>query len=430
MPPLEEIDNKFEQLRQGLPENLEQLAREHKAFQRAKKIKSVFELLRVVMLYSIGQLSLREIAGWFTGRGQRMTDEAIRGRLHACVDWLKALLVEMLPRVQLPEREGGWKLIICDGSVLNGPASQGVDYRFHLSFDPLEQKIEQLLLSDAKTGESLKNFRHGPNSLVLGDRGLAKAPAMIAVQESGADLLVRITPQYLVLKDLNGDRLELVRKLVRARRQTRLSFEVLVEDAKSGKTIPAYVHAARLDEKAVNRARRRIKRRASTQGSMVKKETLILSEWLLLLTTVPPSILPAEAILELYRVRWQVELLIKKFKSLLDADALRAQAGSPLAEVYLLGKLLFGLLVENRALKRVGNQWTLMIAGRLATWWRIWKMIAAEIKEAVLDTHSWDGLDWREMLKVLGERRRKRKLQVIPEAIANWLKGKSVTNPI
>jgi hypothetical protein len=429
MPP-EEIDIKFEQLRQELPENMERLAREHKAFQRAKKVKSVFELLRAVMLYSIGELSLREIAGWFTGRGQRMTDEAVRGRLHSCGNWLKALLVEMLPRVQWPQREGGWKLIICDGSVLNGPGSQGVDYRFHLSFDPLEQKIDQLLVSDAKTGESLKNFQHGPNSLVLGDRGLGKAPAMIAVRETGAHLLVRITPQYLVLKDLNGCRLDLVGDLARAHTQTRLSFEVVVEDAKSGKTMPAYVYAARLDEKAVNRARRRIKRRASTQGSMVKKETLILSEWLLVLTSVPPSLLPAEIILELYRVRWQVELLIKRFKSLLNADALRAQAGSPLAEVYLLGKLLFGLLVEGRAMARVGNQWTLMISGRLATWWRIWKMVAAEIKEAVLNSVGWDRLDWRETLKVLGERRRKRKLQVIPEAVADWLKGKPVTNPI
>jgi Transposase DDE domain len=429
MPP-EEIDIKFRQLQQELPANMEQLAREHKAFQRAKKFISVFELMRAVMLCSIGELSLREIAGWFTGRGRRMTDEAVRGRLHACPAWLKAMLAEMLPKVQLPEREGGWKLIICDGSVLNGPGSQGVDYRFHLSFDPLRQKIDQLLLSEAKTGESLKHFRHAPNALVLGDRGLAKAPAMIAVRQQGAHLLVRFTPQYLILKEFSGRRLNLVWHLARARTETRLSFEVLVEDAKSGKTFPAYVYAARLDEKAVNRARRRIKRRASTQGSTVKKETLILSEWLLVLTTVPPSILPAETILELYRVRWQVELLIKRFKSLLNADALRAQSGSPLAEVYLLGKLLFGLLVEWRAIARVGYQWTLMINGRMTTWWRIWKMIAAEIKEAVLDTTRWDRLDWREMLNVLGERNRNRKLQLISEEVANWLKGKSITHPI
>lgn len=429
MPP-QEIDSKYERLKQELPAELAELAREHKAFLRARKLKSVHDLLRAVLLYSIGDLSLREIAGWFTGRGQMMTDEALRGRLHACSDWLKALLVKMLPKVELPDRDGGWKLIICDGSVLNGPGSKGVDYRFHLSFDPLDQKLDQLLLSDFRKGESLKNFQHSPNSLVMGDRGFAKAPAMIATRETGAHLLVRITPQYLILKDLNGHRLDLVGQLERAQVESRLSFEVFVEDAKSGQTIMAYVHAARLEEKAVNRARRRANRRARNQVGTIKKETLILSEWLLVLTTVAPDALPAETILELYRTRWQVELLIKRFKSLLNADALLAQAGSPLAEVYLLGKLLFGLLVERRALERIGNQWTLMLSGRSATWWRIWKMIAAEIKETVLNTIGWDRLDWREMLKVLGERKRKRKLQMIPDAVANWLKGKPVTNPI
>ena len=48
---------------------------------------------------------------------------------------------------------------------------------------------------------------------------------------------------------------------------------------------------------------------------------------------------------------------------------------------------------------------------------------STSLVEGVLD------LAWREMLKVLGERKRKRKLQVIPDAVANWLKGKPVTNP-
>jgi hypothetical protein len=425
------LDSKFEQLLQELPIELEKLALEYKAIRRKRKFKSPADLMRAVLLYSIGDLSLREIAGWFIGQGSRISDEGIRLRLHECSDWLKALIAKMLPQVELPNPEGGWKLIICDGSVLNGPASKGVDYRYHLSFDPLEQKISELFLSDAKTGESLKNFQVSSNSLVLGDRGLAKAPAMIAVRKTGAHLCVRISPQYLILNDLSGQRFDLIEHLRRARAdEPSLTFEVQIQDAKSRETISGYVHARRLSPEAVNRAKRRIHRRNSSQGSTVKEETLILSEWLLLFTTVPPLVLPAEAIFELYRVRWQVELLIKKFKSLLKADALRAKVGSPLAEVYLLGKLLYGLLTERRAMARVTNEWALMITGRLGTWWRIWKMVAAEIKESVLNTITWDLLDWREVLSVLGERKRKRKLQMIPDRVVKWLKGKSITDPI
>jgi hypothetical protein len=105
----QELDSKFRRLLQELPAETEGLAREYKAFQRARKIKTVFDLLRAVMLYSACDLSLREIAGWFSGRGQRMTDDAVRGRLKCCAEWLRSLLGEMLPTAQLPDRAEGEK---------------------------------------------------------------------------------------------------------------------------------------------------------------------------------------------------------------------------------------------------------------------------------------------------------------------------------
>ena len=39
-----------------------------------------------------------------------------------------------------------------------------------------------------------------------------------------------------------------------------------------------------------------------------------------------------------YRLRWAMDIAIKRWKSVLDVDALRAKAPSPLAEVWLHGK--------------------------------------------------------------------------------------------
>lgn len=425
----QEFDSKFQQLEQELPVEIEELAREHKAFQRVRKIKTVSDLLRAVMLYSVCDLSLREIAGWFTGRRRRITDEAVRRRLKCCVKWVAALAGKMMPAVKLPARLNGkkaWKLFIRDGSVVNGPGSKGTDYRFHLSFDPLEQKIGEFHVYDVKTGESLKLFKHDEDTIDLGDRGFAKAPALIATRRSGAHFAVRMSPSYLALRDREGNKFDVLEQLCKTDDAVSLSFEVLVRDSKTGETCEAYLHAHRLSEGAANKARRRVKRKSKKDGKTIKQTTLSLCDWLLVLTSIAPSELPAKEILELYRVRWQIELLIKRFKSLLDADCLRAMAGSPLAEVYLWGKLLFALLVEARTLKRVGNDCMQMIDGRKVTCWRIWKLIAAEIKETVLQTLAWDDLDWREMLNVLGERKRKRKLQIIPDAIVQWLRGKPI----
>lgn len=419
----QEFNSRYEQLRQELPPETEALAREHQAFSRERKIESGDELLYTAFLYSIPDLSLREIAGVFVGTGKQITDEAVRQRLIACPKWLGSLLGKMLHATKLPQRgDGSWRIVICDGSQISGPGAKGTDYRWHIAYDPLTQEACQLILSDAHTSESLSLYRLGKGDLVLGDRGFAKATALVQTRLQGAHLVVRMTPSHLKLETREGEQFDLVAALRSAREETRLSFALAVHDGKSGMTIPVWIHAHHLNEKQINRARRRLKRKASRNSYTPRERTLFLSEWVLVLTTVPPEELSANLILELYLVRWQVELVIKRFKSLLAGAKVRAKKGSPLAEVYLLGKLLFAVLVERFAIKRLGNEWTQMIGTRTATWWRVWKLIAAELKEAVLNTASWSDCDWKAVLQALSERKRKRKLQVIPPAVVEWLK--------
>lgn len=420
------IDSKFQELKQQLPPEVEQLARKHKVFARARKIKTVFELLRAVMLYSIADLPLRNIAGWFTGRGQRMTDQAVRWRLQGCAKWTEAIIGRMLPEITLPspaKGESKWKLTIVDGSVVNGPGSEGTDYRLHLGIDPLQQKMTKLEVKDVKTAESLNLFNYAEGEIVMGDRAYAKAQALIRTIKKKAQIVVRMTISYLSLYDTFGRKIDLVEILRKAGSGQSMSLEVEIRDSQTRESCPAFLHARRLSKEAANQARSRARKKATRNCRKVKPQTLFLAEWLLILTSIPPTLFPADVIFELYRVRWQVELVIKRLKSLLNADALRARAGSPLAELYLLGKLLFALLVESRMIERAGRDYGRMIGNRDATQWRVWKMIADEIKEAVLNTLTYTGLDWYEMFKVLGERRRKRKLQIIPDAIAKWLRS-------
>lgn len=428
MPP-QELDNKFPQLLQALPSNWESLAHEHKAFVLPRRFKTVAQLLRAVFLYSACDCSLRAVAGWFTGRDQRRTDEAVRLRLRGCRAWLAALLGQMLPAVSWPESAAAqpWRLLIRDASVINGPGAQGTDYRLHLSYDPCAQKLEECQLYDAHQSEGLQLFRHAARTLVLGDRGLAKAKGLLAVRQAGAHFCVRMSPNYLALRTPAGAPFEVLGALQQAGAVQELTFAVVVRETKSGATCPAFLHARRLSQQAANQARRRAKRRAQANGHALKQSTLCLCDWLLILTSVSPEVLPAEVSFELYRVRWQIELVFKRLKSLLALDALRAKAGSPLAEVYLWGKLLFALLLEGWAAQRVAPAELRLDGERRLTSWRLWKLLVAELKEAVLETAAWAGLDWRAVLSVLGERRRKRKLQGLPTAVAQWLQCQPAT---
>jgi len=420
--PLQEITSQYAQLRQELPPESAQLARECQAFQRARVIESAEDLLYLVLLYSIADLSGREIAGVCTGNGKAISDEAVRQRLAACPKWVEGLLGKLLPTSPLPPRAAGsWQLVICDGSPISGPGAQGTDYRWHVAYDPVAQQIRDLQVSDVHTGESLTRYQLGPGTVVLGDRNFAKAPALVATRTQGAHVVVRMTPQYLPLWTRTGGAFDLVAALRAARAQSRLSFALQVRDAQRGHALAVWLHALHLNEQQCNRARRRAYRHARRRGRTPRAQTLLLSEWVLVLTTLPPEELSAEVILELYRLRWQVELVIKRYKSLLAAARVRAKRGSPLATVYLVGKLLFAVLVERRALARLGNVWTQMLATRQATWWRAWKLIAQEVIGAVLNTAAWSEWDWHAVLRALAERGRHRTLQVVPAAVAEWL---------
>ena len=422
--PLHDVASKYAALRQELSPESAQLARECHAFARARVLESPDDLLSLVLLYSIGDLSLREIAGVCTGSGKPLTDEAVRQRLAACPQWVESLLGKLLPARVLPERaEGAWQLVICDGSQISGPGASGTDYRWHVAYDPVAQQVRDLQVSEVHTGESLTRFTWGPGTVVLGDRNFAKAAALIATRACGAHVVVRMTPQYLPLWTRTGEAFALVAALQAGQARPRQSCALQVRDPQRGTVLPVWIPALHLNEQQCNRARRRAKRQAQRRGRTLRAQTLFLSEWVLVLTTLSPQELGAEDILELYRLRWQIELVMKRYKSLLAAARVRAKRGSPLATGYLTGKLLFAVWVERRAVARLGTEWTQLLTVRVATWWRIWKLIAKEIQDAVLDTVRWQEWDWQAVLRALAERPRHRKLQVLPPVVAAWLQS-------
>jgi hypothetical protein len=290
-----------------------------------------------------------------------------------------------------------------------------------LSFDALQQQACQLQVTTCRPGESLARFEFAVGDLVLADRAFAKAPQLLWVLTQGADFVVRCTPQYLQLLDASGAPFDLLAALRASSELSPGSFAVEVCDAKTQQCFKAWIHARRLTDEQSNRARRKARRKAKSAGKTIKAETLFLCEWVLLLSSLEPAVMSAEVILQLYGVRWQVELLIKRLKSLLEAAKLRAHKEGALAEVWLWGKLLYAVLVEELAMKRCGNEGTQMKPERRAPWWRIWQMLSMEVKPAMLDTTAWAGMDWQAVLSALSERRRKRKLQRLPDEVLKWL---------
>jgi hypothetical protein len=112
-----------------------------------------------------------------------------------------------------------------------------------------------------------------------------------------------------------------------------------------------------------------------------------------------------------------VELAIQRWQSRLDVDALRARQGSPLAELWLHGKLLYALLVDKRMRRIMGDRWGWLDQERTATWWRHWKLLHAAVAPQISGALHWPEQRWTECLQVMAERPRRRTLPRLPVVV-------------
>jgi len=109
--------------------------------------------------------------------------------------------------------------------------------------------------------------------------------------------------------------------------------------------VPCRLIAVRVPQEVANLRRRDLHADARRRGQAVSQERLRLAAWTLFCTNVPPDRLSGQEVLVVARVRWQIELVFKLWKSAGHlAHSRSAKPWRVLCEVY--AKLL-GLLVQH-----------------------------------------------------------------------------------
>ncbi len=186
--------------------------------------------------------------------------------------------------------------------------------------------------------------------------------------------------------------------------------------------IRVFVHAIPLPPEKAAQARHQAKKRVQKKGRTASEQALYLSEWVLVLTSLPPELLDTATASSLYRVRWQIELLIKRMKSLLPIDEWRARKGSQLAELYLHGKLLYAAVIKKLMQQRFPTASRKMGSPRPLSDWRLWQTVADDLKAGIKDGCPPLARFAEDCLKSLAERPRKRKLQALPTRVSGWIK--------
>lgn len=328
--------------------DLEASARDARALLRRREVKSAADLLRLILGYSVCDCSLRLLgihsAMWDTGN---LSKTALRKRLQHCVRWLGELIVALLEarRIVVPARPGV-RLRLVDATVISEPGSRGTDWRVHFILDLGQGYLAGVEVTDAHGAETLARFPAQPEEIRVADRGYAYASGLGPVLEAGGRVVVRINWHNLPLEDENGCRVDVPCWLRELERSPLPVQERMVWVSTPQGRFAMRLVASRLPPEKAAEARRRVHETArKNKHKCPDRRTLLAAGFVVVLTNLPAADWSAQEVLDLYRFRWQVEMYIKRLKSLLVLDGLRAR-DPYLAQAYLLGKILGILLLE------------------------------------------------------------------------------------
>lgn len=351
MEPQESFEHEWPYLLSFLPsgELLEETAKTFGALRRRRGIDSASKLLRLALVYGCCGYSLRQTAAWAeAAEVASISDVALLKRFRHASEWLGHLLGVKLAERVTPVPPNQTRVRLIDATMVSAPGPPGTqDWRVHLDFDLGAMAVSEIQLTRVQGGESLFRFEFEPGELVVADRGYAHRPGLVHVLEAQAHFIIRWNSSSVPLQQPGGEPFDLLGGL-RSLPEAQVGvFDLEIQPSQRDYTpaVPVRLVALRKSEEAAAEARRKLLRKATQQRKTPQPQTLELASYVLVLTSTSVADFSAEEILEIYRFRWQIELVFKQLKSLLKLDELPAKDPS-LARTFLFAKLLAALLLE------------------------------------------------------------------------------------
>jgi hypothetical protein len=189
-----------------------------------------------------------------------------------------------------------------------------------------------------------------PGALLLEDMGFLSGERLQGYVEQGVYVLTRVPcwAAFYVKKGGSYKRLDLV-KWLRKAQGVLLQKRVHVFHKEK---VAMRLMAVRVPDEVAEQRRRRVREEAKKRGRQVSQKKLDLCEWNVLLTNAPREKISVYEAWDMRRVRWQVELVFKVFKSEAGVGHSRSEDGwRVLTELFA------------KLLGQVVQQWLLLAAG-------------------------------------------------------------------
>ena len=210
-----------------------------------------------------------------------------------------------------------------------------------------------------------------PNDLVVADLGYYSAGNFLAIAGKGAYFISRIKSNVNLYRT-ETTKLDLY-KLLKGKTEI---DEMIVIKGINGKSMSVRLVGLRLDEKSYASCIRKARKEAKSKGKTLSKEELELLKWVIYITNAERDILDIRAICEIYRIRWQIELIFKSWKSHFKLDKMN-DVGKHYLDCLIYGKLV--VITMMTSLYSLLFHQVYRVAGRQLSFLRFMKNVCEEL---------------------------------------------------
>jgi hypothetical protein len=340
-----DVDAEWELLKELLPGGWEEKAKQLGAVRRRLRgIGSVEALLRILLVHLADGCSLQETALRVGQAGLgTVSSVGIFKRLRAAGPWLAWMAAGL--RGEITSAAAGRHCMAVDATTVCEHGETGSLYRVHWCVNLADLQCEFLELTDVHGGEKFARFPVAEDDLILGDRGYSNPKGVDYVRSRGGHVLMRANPMSLPMyPQRDGEKLDVL-------------VEVRGMEVGAVREFPAWVkgcegrwHRGRLV--AVKRSRaatlREIRRRRhamTSRGRKLGKRGRALAGYLMVWTSLTAREMGPRRVLACYRLRWQLELVFERAKSIMGLGQLPKYSDAS-SRAWLNGKLLVAMLIE------------------------------------------------------------------------------------
>lgn len=226
------------------------------------------------------------------------------------------------------------------GNIRQSSSLISIQYEYDfISGQSMDLRLTSGLLNDQSDSA---DFTHDilEKDLFLRDLGYSTLKFMAKIHSAGAYFINRLSPNVNCYSDLVSNNPIDLNKYLHKLKKHRLDYiEVFVYLGKKDR-VPARLILSLADEDTYQKRLKKTTKQAKSTGNNVSEKFKARARLNIMVTNVPSEVLKTDEIRKVYAMRWQIELIFKAWKSLVNIEEFNSKKIHRF-ECQLYGKLIW-----------------------------------------------------------------------------------------